>query len=395
MTEQRSPMIGWEARLRIIGASFALGWVVPAAYYNLDWYGGHWGENATAIGFLLAAALCFLGLHWLPGWPLKALAVCLGIGLTFNNSWNAFESMSTVDNRRADGRKQQIRDADRRSSDRREWSEAVEAAKLTVQLRPPGELQLAVDAYVAQNSTAWNSSRQCQGKLTTSADFCAEVNRLKGLVATAKDRDEKIGKIAEVDKLEAGKPTPTHADDMAANFAVLLAPLNVKPTPEVLAGIRSWRILTKTFALEAMAAIMPVIQIALVEVLIAAIKGAMRLAAMTKARMQKPKTARVQEEPRRNPTTQPKTKLTPEFWRFVADEFGVGTAHSIDATPAYELCCDWRKKRNLPKITQRTFGDQMSEAGPTAGWVRDPNGGYPRYLGVGPRVKGANLKVVS
>lgn len=391
--EKRPSTIAWSTILRIIGYATAPVWVAPAVYYNLDWLKGSLGDNLAAVTFICAAALCFLALHWLSNGWLKVMAVVLGMGLTCNNSWNALENISNVDNRRIDDRKQEIEDSDRRSSARSGWSAAVTAAKLLVQDKSVTELEGDVERYEAENAAAWNSSRQCKGKLTTSAAFCAEHARLKGLIETARTRDSNQALITAQDEANKGKGKPTHADNMAATVILMMAPLHryIDPSPE---SIRAWRIATKTFWLEAQAAIMPAIHIALIDTLIAFIKATMRLASAVRARVARRPEPAADGAPA--PVQKaPKSKITPEFTRFCADEYELGPTYTIDPTPAYELFCKWRTSRGLPKVSQRKFGDMMTEAGPEAGWRRDPNNGYPRYIGVRAKVRDAKFRVVS
>jgi glycine betaine/choline ABC-type transport system substrate-binding protein len=85
-------------------------WVAPALYYNLDWHGKDvFWDNVWAVVMTLAAAACFLALHWLTDLRKIALTIFLGLGLTFNNSWNALENISTMADRHIDGRKAQIK----------------------------------------------------------------------------------------------------------------------------------------------------------------------------------------------------------------------------------------------------------------------------------------------
>lgn len=398
MTDHRSPMIASSTIIGIIGYALAPVWVAPAIYYNLDWHHGSPWSNTCAVIFILAAALCFLTIHWVPRASIVAMAMILGLGLTVNNSWNALENISTIDNRLIDDRKAKIEGSGLRSSDRREWSAIIENAKTRTGSRSPADLQSEVDSYVSANARNWQKTSGCDPMETTkSAAFCAEVNRLKGLVAIAADRDQKQAWIRDLDRQAAAAGAkPTNADDMASAVAVLLG---VQATPETLASIRAWRGLTKTFWLEAQAAIMPAIWIAIVDALLALIRGTIRLATAAAARAQqarsKPEKPVVQagtEVPR---AEKPKGRVSPEFARFAADELEVGGSYSIKPTPCFALWQTWCKPRGIEPGSQKAFGVMMTEAGKESGWHRDPAGGYPTYVGVRQRDKAAKLRVVS
>jgi hypothetical protein len=397
----------WPTITRIVGGIVVPLWVAPALYYNLDWAGeGVSAHNLTAIVFIIAAALCFLGLHWLSDPMLRRLALVLGLGLTCNNSWNALENIANVDNLKIDGRRAKIDEFSRRSSDRRGWSETVERAKLQVQDVPVATLEAELDAYLLQNAGKWRSSRECApGQTTSSAAFCIEVARLKGRIALAKDRDEKAGWVRDLDAELRGEMKPTHADNMAATVGMMLATFGVTPTPAGVEGIRAWRIATKVFWLEAQAAFMPSIWIGIVEVLIAAIAAAARLKAAA-ARMASRKGREVDapaapdqpveaappaEAPK--PAKSKRSKLTPEYQPFFVDELETGSpTYTVRPTPLHDHFASWCKNRKLAVLSQRALGEIMTELGPAAGWARDQNNGYPTYRGVRLRPK---LRVVS
>jgi hypothetical protein len=61
---------------------------------------------------------------------------------------------------------------------------------------------------------------------------------------------------------------------------------------------------------------------------------------------------------------------------------------TIDVTPAYHLHLDWRRRHNLPPISQKRFGTMMGEA-----FDRDPNNGYPFYMGVRAKPRGPRLAI--
>lgn len=384
--------IQWSTIVGMVGWAILPLWVAPAAYYNLDWAGDDtlW-HNLSAMVFIAAAAACFLGLHALDEKSLKLCALALGVCLTCNNSWNALESVATVDHRRIDRRLSQNRDIDDGWSASSRWSIMVESAKLTVQDRPAAELQAELSAYTNSNARRWTSSARCTDiSVKASEAFCAEVARRQGLVNTAKTRDETLAKIEAQRQVGKGQVKHTNADDMATSVATMFAPFGMKATPDVLQGIRAWRGATKTLSLEALAAVMPVIWLALCSKISAWMRSRRYLASARAARREIAVAKRpIASDSSGGGGAVTKPIRTPEFLRWVADEMEAGDpTWSIGATPAYELHCEWCKRHKLAKISQKLFGQMMGEV-----YTRDRNNGYPRYLGVRRLIRGPKLAV--
>jgi hypothetical protein len=371
-------------------------------YYNLDWAspGMNW-DNAFAVVLVLAGALCFGVLHIDMDRACKCLAVLLGLGLLCNNAWNALENISTIEDRRIDGRSAEIARFSDRSSDRRQWSTTVDDAKVQLQGKSTGLLEADLQQYLATNAAKWRATNHCDvAQITKSQAFCTEVKRLEGLVETGKARDKAQAKIEALDeKQEASAAPPTNADPMAVRVQSMLAAVGVTPTTEGLVGIRHWRSLQKTFMLEAVASLMPMIWIAIIKWLIALLTSIERGAAAMATRLRNAQAkleqkAEEPEKPAEPVSTQPKgpkSKITPEFERFVADVLETGDATwALRPTPAYDAWKAWCGVRGLMPGSQRVFGEMMKER-----FGRDPNNGYPRYLGVRLRPKASPQLVVS
>jgi hypothetical protein len=387
----RPSTIAWPTVVRIIGWIVAPLWVAPALWYNLDWaHHGAW-ENVWSAMLVLGAAAALASCHWTKAWWQTLLAVSLGLCLTFNNSWNALETISNDSDRRIDGRKTKIKDAARGSSERSEWSAIVDAAKLKVGVRSVGELKADLDAYLAKNAKRWRETDECDPtEITRSADFCAEVRRLEGLVATAKERDRKAALIRDHDEKNKDKETVTNANPMTATVAKMMATFGVTMSPEGIEGVQAWRNFSKTFSLEALAAGMPLLWILMIEGMISGAKAAQRLAAAAARAARPAPSVPIEAPPPSAPVARAiaSARITPEFERFCADELEEGATYDIDAGPAYDLHQRWRRARGLQAISQKKFGGMMGER-----FTRDPNGGYPRYLGVRARVKAPKLVV--
>jgi hypothetical protein len=383
----RRSTFGWSIALRTVGWAITPIWVAPALYYNLDWVtpGAGW-ENLWQSVLVAFAALCFIGLEKLEAWPSKAAAGVLGTILVVNNCWSALDNISTSADLRIDGRKAEMALSSTQRSGRSAWSKKVDEARKTVGDTATDKLESDMQQLLSENSRKWQATKQCDPmEISRSREFCTEYRRLEGLVKTAKVRDEYQAKIDTQDaKLESVAPPPTNADPMAATVADTFG---VRPE-----AVRHVRSLWKTFAIEAAAAIMPMVWIGLIDLLIAGIAMVQRAQA-TKARvagLAAKREAAAAAQPKA-PAKPVEPKSTPDFDRFSADELDSGdVTWSILATPAFKLWEDWCRARNLPACSQRRFGEMMGER-----FKRDRNNGYPRYLGVRQRPKGPKLAIVN
>ena len=163
-------------------------WVGPALYYDLAWgvEGMAW-ENVVATILVLAGAASFAALHFVQDWSSRLLAIALGAGLIFNNSWNALETIASAADHRIDGRKAEIVRFNAQWSARSGWSTSVDAGKAVVGDKSVGALEGDPQLYLSQNARKWQATKKCDPlEITRSHDFCSEVARLRGLIDTAK-----------------------------------------------------------------------------------------------------------------------------------------------------------------------------------------------------------------
>jgi hypothetical protein len=379
-----------------IGYTLAPSWVAPALYYNLEWHAPDklW-DNVWATLYVAGGALCFAALHVVRDAAMKWLAVALGIILVLNNSWNALDTLAHSADSRVDSRKTEITDFSDRQSQRSAWSRTIADAEKKVGTDSVEAIQAELDAHIAKGAKMWQATNECDPmEINKAATFCSTANTLKGKVATATKRDEAQAKLDDDTRVNGGKKAPTNADPMGALFASLMATFNAVLSPDGQKGVRAWRVVVNTLALEAMAAIMPMIHIAVLRAIAAGIKGAVRIADARRANAQ-----RRRQEPRSNPTTlepaappkpEPKVAITPEFERWAADELEEGATYNIGATESCKMHNAWLVKRNIKPVSQTQFGRMMG-----ARFTRDEESKYRRYLGVRARIKGANLRVVS
>ncbi len=289
------------------------------------------------------------------------------------------ETIAEAADHRIDGRSTEISGFSRGESERSGWSAIVGDAKKLVGTAPVAALQSEADGYIAKGAKVWRATEQCNPlEINRAAAFCAEVARLKARVATAAERDKAQAKIDAYDASHVGAKPPTNADPMAALFSSLMATFNVSVTADGQKGFRAWRGVWNTVALEAMAGVMPLIWVAIIRSLVASIKGLQRMATAraTRQRNVPEKLDNDDIAPVAKPVVEKPTKITPEFERWCADELEEGATYSIGATIAHKQHNAWRKRHNMPEISQKRFGEMMGER-----FTRDKNHGYPRYLG--------------
>jgi hypothetical protein len=393
----RRSTVRWSTVIRIVGVLVAPLWVGPALNYNLAWgVDGMAWENVVATILVLAGAASFAALHFVQDWSSRLLAIALGIGLIFNNSWNALETIASAADHRIDGRKAEIVRFNAQWSARSGWSTSVDAAKAIVGDKSVGALEGELQLYLSQNARKWQATRECDPmEITRSRDFCAEVARLRSLIETAKDRDEKAGWIREHDAANKDTVAPTNVDPMATTVSSMLATFGVTPTAAGLEGIRHWRSFNKTVVLEAMAAVLPFLWMKIIEGLVVIVRAAQRLNASIATRRAGRRQREVHDvadhEAQAGEQPKPKTLIfTPEFERFCADGLETGDPTWVfQATPAYQHWRAWCHTHGAKPCSQKRFGQMMRNR-----FTKDRNNGYPRYLGVRAKPKAPNLRVV-
>ena len=358
--------------------------VAPALYYNLDWADGASGWDNTWLAFQVVGSAAFVEScrHARTDWQV-AVGVLVAGTLMVANAFNAFETMSNTDDHRIDHRKALMVDGQYGSSTRSGWSTTVELADTKVGKKAKAEYNSELQRYIVENAAKWRATQECNPlEITKSQVFCAEVERLRGLVKTAEVRDATKAKIEQFDRAAVGKVTPTNADPFVAGISALLGIFGITPSEEGKNGIRSLKRVSRTIALEALATFGPTLWLLLVDGMTGS-AGARRAPSMPKPERAPMKSKSEVAVAPTEALNKPMTKCTLEFLRFCADELEEGSTFAIAATPAFRVWESWCQARGIDPGTQKRFGGMMGEK-----FKRDHNNGYPRYLGVRARLKG-------
>jgi hypothetical protein len=378
-----------------VARCLALGALVPALYYNLDYSHGILTGHNVSSGLMVLFSAVFIEVSF-RNWQLVRSLILLAVVAIFlyGNTKSAIRNMSMGREAASEAKIEKLQVGSQVASQRVALGRRIEAQVKIADWDALDVLEAALERVQNSDPRLWELSEQCkQTKGPKSKEFCDKVSAAKIKVGAARERDKLQ---AQLDKL----PAPTVAlptddqkvevvvDAYVANAKALLKEAGYNPSDRL---IKAEEALSRAFGFELLAAFGPWAWLMFID-LLQGVPGhasgvAKKLKNLTGRRKGKAKLDTTAETP-----AAPSTSAD-DIDRFIADELEVGVADArMKAGEIRLLWAPWCQKHGIDPKREDELWKRLRTM---QGVKHDPNNNRPRYLGVRKRVKAGPTLVVN
>lgn len=357
---------------RVGVASLAAVWLLPAAFFNVDWsVGASIAHNTAAVGMIAGSALLIHVALARPTFYGSPVLIMVALFLIYGNTKQAVRNLSLGSEALSEAREARMAAGSQVASQRSRLEARRLAAVATAGEVAPAVLEAAMDALRVSEPQRWRLTNGCAAdKVTTSADFCLRYANAKAKVAAATERekiDVVLANMAFASVPGIGDSAPKVADPYTANVISLLGELGLRPTERIVVAEEA---ISRALGLELLAGFGPACWLIFLSILTSG------PATVPAAKPRLP-TKRVRLDTVAAPvllSSEPPKADAIDRW--IADQLefqdgAVVLAKQLRTSPGFP--------KDIDGINENTIWARLRA---TPGVKHDPNSGRPRYFGV-------------